>query len=47
MDMTTARAVVGLLPVMVFAGFHIAIALGATSLLGLAGTGTVTYYLVN
>jgi len=35
MDMTTALAVLGLLLVMVFAGFHIAIALGVTSLLGL------------
>ncbi len=35
MDMTTALAVLILLLVMVFAGFHIAIALGVTSLLGL------------
>jgi len=34
-DMTTAFAVLGLLLVMVFAGFDIAIALGVTSLLGL------------
>lgn len=35
MDITTAFSVLGLLLVMVFAGFHIAIALGITSLLGL------------